>query len=98
MLYVAALMHRRADLFPEPDKFIPERWEKSPPHPYAYVPFHAGPRQCLGKEMAYEEAKVMVINMLRRYRLRTHKGYEPKVKAAIILTSQNGMHMDIEDA
>ena len=48
--------------------------------------------------MAYEEAKVMVINMLRRYRLRMHKGAEPRLKAAIILTSSNGMHMDVENA
>lgn len=42
-------MHRDAKIFPQPDKFMPERFlsdEKQ--HPFAYGAFSAGPRNCIG--------------------------------------------------
>src|SRR5207245_2055298 len=40
--------HHLPDLFPEPEKFHPQRWFKSKPGPYEYLPFGAGPRACIG--------------------------------------------------
>ncbi len=44
------LLHRRADYFPDPDTFDPDRWLGADPPPFAYVPFGAGARRCIGEE------------------------------------------------
>ena len=94
-------MHTREDYFENPEAFIPERFKEpngckpGVSHNSIYIPFHYGPRTCLGREMAFEEAKIMVCLALRHgIRFRLHKEFQPELKQAIILTSKNGMWMD----
>lgn len=68
------LFYYAAQLDPEfwesPDQFMPERWiEKERPytHPYAYLPFSAGPRNCIGQKFARLEATMVLAMLLRRY-------------------------------
>lgn len=43
-------MNRNPDVFPNPESFIPERFENSSNiSPFSYLPFSAGPRNCIGK-------------------------------------------------
>ncbi|MDQ3930389.1 MAG: cytochrome P450, partial [Chloroflexota bacterium] len=52
ILWSPAVVHRRPDLYPEPNAFKPERWSAIDPSPYEYMPFGAGPRRCLGATFA----------------------------------------------
>jgi cytochrome P450 len=48
------LLHRNPQVFPNPDQFLPERFSEGAGggsrSPYAYVPFSAGPRNCIGQK------------------------------------------------
>lgn len=48
---LAYMMHRDPKFFPEPESFIPERFDVGNKFssPFAYVPFSAGPRNCIGE-------------------------------------------------
>ncbi|KAE9371570.1 cytochrome P450 [Stipitochalara longipes BDJ] len=65
-------MHRRADLWPQPDDFIPERFLPSP-HNFqeimkdAWRPFQKGPRACIGQELAMLDIKVIMVMTLRDF-------------------------------
>jgi cytochrome P450 len=63
------ITHRRPDLYPQPNKFLPERWRIITPGPYEYIPFSAGPRACPGMAVAMMEMKLILSILLQRYRL-----------------------------
>uniref|UniRef100_A0A1I8MWC1 Uncharacterized protein n=1 Tax=Musca domestica TaxID=7370 RepID=A0A1I8MWC1_MUSDO len=65
------VMGRQSDVFPEPLKFIPERFNTDENatklHPYASIPFAAGPRNCLGYKYAMLEMKTVLIKSLLNF-------------------------------
>jgi cytochrome P450 len=64
------ITHHRADLYEEPDRFIPERWERISPSPYEYLPFGAGPRMCIGAPLAMAELRTALALILKRFHFR----------------------------
>jgi cytochrome P450 len=60
------LVHHRADLYPEPFAFRPERWLGHKPGTYEWIPFGGGTRRCLGAALAMAEQRVVLKAMARR--------------------------------
>jgi cytochrome P450 len=64
------LAHTRADRYPEPYAFRPERFLEDAPSTYAWIPFGGGVRRCLGAAFAEMEMRVALAEILRRRTLR----------------------------
>jgi cytochrome P450 family 135 len=60
------LTHTRADLYPEPFAFRPERFLERAPSTYGWIPFGGGIRRCLGASFAEFEMRVVLETVLRR--------------------------------
>ena len=67
VIFSQYITHHRGDLYPDPDRFIPERWQTITPSAYAYLPFGAGPRMCIGATMAMVEIRTALTIMLKRF-------------------------------
>ncbi|KAJ8670667.1 hypothetical protein QAD02_001926 [Eretmocerus hayati] len=65
-------LHRDANFWTEPNKFDPERFSPDTigkRHPYSYIPFSAGPRNCIGQRFAMMELKATIAYLLRNFYL-----------------------------
>jgi cytochrome P450 len=58
---------RMPEIYPEPDRFLPQRWIGKRHEPYAFIPFAVGIRRCLGEMYAINLCKTVVATILQRY-------------------------------
>jgi cytochrome P450 len=90
------LVHRDPRHFPDPDRFFPDRWtpefEKGL-HKFAYLPFGAGPRVCIGASLADMEMKLALAMMLRRYRFEPLERGPLRLKWAVTVKPHDGMRV-----
>jgi cytochrome P450 len=88
-------IHRRADLYPSPSTFTPERFLGSdPPDTYTWVPFGGGTRRCLGASFAQLEMRIVLARVLERAALRAVDPRPAKVQfRAITLAPKGGVRV-----
>jgi cytochrome P450 len=93
------LLHRKASLWEHPERFDPERFapEKAASRPrFAYIPFGAGPRICIGAAFAMTEAILILATIAQRYRLRLQEGHPVEPQGLITLRPRYGLKMRLE--
>ena len=93
------LLHRHPHFWKDPEAFEPERF--APEHEaerprFAYMPFAAGPRHCIGESFALYEMLVHLYKVARRYRLRYVPDKPLELEAQINLRTRYPLHMRLE--
>ncbi|KAI1708661.1 cytochrome p450 domain-containing protein [Ditylenchus destructor] len=84
------LIHNNCKIYPEynvynPDNFLPEKVRER--HAYDFIPFSAGPRNCIGQKFAMLEMKVALVHTLRRFSFSTeHKFHDNKRGTEAVLS------------
>lgn len=87
------LLHRDERWFPDAATFRPERWLDEGPPRGAFIPFGAGPRQCIGEAFARMEARLVLATLARRWRFLRTPAPEPELLPAITLRPRQGIPM-----
>jgi cytochrome P450 len=92
------LTHHRQDLYPEPDRFKPERFLGRQFSLYEYFPFGGGSRRCLGAALAQLEMKLVVATILLRYQLRLFDNHivRPQNRLTVVLGPAGGVKMVLQ--
>ena len=93
------LLHRHPRYWKEPEAFRPERFdaEHEAERPrFAYMPFAAGPRHCIGETLALYEMYMHLYKVARRYRLRYVPERELELEAQINLRTKHPLMMKLE--
>jgi cytochrome P450 len=78
------LIHRDETLYPEPDRFRPERYRQGRPPAWAYLPFGGGARRCVGAAFSIYEMKMVLATIFRRTSLALAAGYRPAIARRFI--------------
>jgi cytochrome P450 len=89
-----ALWGDDADEF-KPERFLPENFKHI--HPYAYLPYSKGPRNCVGMKYGQQSLKVILVHFFRRFKTRTTlKLDELKYEYMIVMKVVQGFNVSLE--
>jgi cytochrome P450 len=93
------LLHRHPKYWKEPDAFRPERFDaahESERPRFAYIPFAAGPRHCIGESLALYEMLMHLYKVARHYRLTLASDEPIELEAQINLRTRKPLFMRLE--
>jgi len=91
--------HRHPDFWENPLQFDPDRWtpeRESAQHNYAYHPFAAGQRVCIGNNFSLLESHILLALLARRFEPHLAEGFTAQWVMKGVLGTANGMPMQIE--
>jgi cytochrome P450 len=94
------VLHRHPRYWDNPEGFDPDRFspERSAGRPrYAYLPFGAGPRTCIGNGFAMMEGQLLLATLIQKHRLVLVSGAPIELEPMVTLRPKGGIHMVIEE-
>lgn len=93
------VMHHLPHLYPEPERFHPDRFRADAEQPprYAYLPFGAGSRTCIGNAFAMLEMQVALATMLQMVDLSLTPGQSFEPETVVTLRPRNGVRVRVDE-
>ena len=94
-------LHRHPDFWPDPDRFDPDRFDRDRPADrprYAFIPFGAGPRFCVGNNLGLMETVFVIACVARQLRLSLQPGYRVVPEPMLTLRIRGGLPMRVFEA
>ncbi len=85
------LVHRRPSLYPQPHRFLPDRFATFKPASWEWLPFGGGLRRCIGAAFAMLEMKMVLAALLPRVSARLTQAHVAPVRRGITLTPAGGL-------
>ncbi|CAD5216569.1 unnamed protein product [Bursaphelenchus okinawaensis] len=86
------VLHWNKKAFPNPEKFDPERFAEGKQIPPEYIPFSAGPRNCIGQKFATREAKIMIAHLIYNFKINADLPFDKNLKTAeVVLAPKLGV-------
>jgi len=98
--YSSWASHRLADVWPEPEAFVPERFApaaKATLPKGAYIPFGGGSRTCIGMRFGQLEIRTIATLLLQRFRLELVPGRPMTVRQAPTLSPREPLAMTVRE-
>lgn len=90
------LLHRHPDRWPDAQSFRPERFLSGVADRTSFIPFGAGPRQCIGRDFAYVEGVLMLSAIAGRYAVRfPPSGRLPEAEPLVTMRPVGGLHLSV---
>jgi len=89
------ILHRHPEFWPNPEGFDPDRFLAEIPRG-AFVPFAAGPRQCIGNHFALLECRLILSTIVKQVRLNMTPGTRPVLEPMVTLRPRGGLPVTLE--
>jgi len=94
-------VHRHPDIWTRPDDFLPERFDPECPMDagkshFAYIPFSAGPRNCVGQRFAMQEVRVILVKFFSKFSVVSHTREEDlEIKTGLVFEVKDRLDITI---
>ena len=95
---VTYALHRHPEFWPDPERFDPDRFEPDRVRDrdfFAYLPFAAGPRTCIGAGMAMLEIQLILAQLVPRFRIRVVPDHPIETEAKVTLKPRHGIPVTV---
>ena len=90
-----SVLHHDASVFPNPERFDPDRWLGTDPPPYSYLPFSSGLHMCIGVPFAKQSMRITLAMLLARYSLQLVQDSRIDRRTTVTMSPKQGVHIEV---